>query len=215
VHHGLLLVDAIASGYRNEKHGAFPFGDGLAQSPITPAPRRPAGLDQRRTRNMLSKLTACRSPLKAALVLGLLASVTSVSGAAFAGECPADQVMQGALTSGETMPVGVTDDVLSSIDLTPKGDAWKDNMFRLRKLVVQPDGVVPWHEHSARPANILILEGSITEYSSNCKVGIEHKAGDVVAEFGDLAHWWKNNGTVPAVLYSADILPPAADKSAM
>jgi len=164
---------------------------------------------------MLSTLTVCRSPLKAALALGLLASATAISSVAFAGECPADQVQAGALADGETMPVGVTDDVLSSIDLSFKGDAWKDNMLRLRKLVVQPAGVVPWHEHNARPANILILEGSITEYRSNCKVPIEHKAGDVVAEFGDLAHWWKNNGTVPAVLYSADILPPAADEHQM
>ena len=34
-------------------------------------------------------------------------------------------------------------------------------------------------------------------------------AGDVTAEFGQLAYWWKNNGKVPAVLYSADVLPPA------
>ena len=109
----------------------------------------------------------------------------------------------------------MTDEVISSIDLSSKGDAWKGTMFRLRKLVVQPGGVVPWHEHSARPANILVVEGSITEYRSNCKVPIEHKAGDVTAEFGDLAHWWKNNGKVPAVLYSADILPPAMDEHTM
>ncbi len=57
-------------------------------------------------------------------------------------------------------------------------------MFRFRKLVVQPGGIVPWHEHSARPANILVVEGSITEYRSTCKVPIEHAAGDVDAEFG-------------------------------
>lgn len=164
---------------------------------------------------MLSKITACRRPLNAAIAFGLFASVTALAASAHAGECPADQVMPGAITSGETMPVGVTDEVLSAIDLTPKGDAWKDNMLRLRKLVVQPGGVVPWHDHMARPANIIVVEGSITEYASNCKVGIEHKAGDAVAEFGDLAHWWKNNGKVPAVLYSADILPPAMDEHTM
>ena len=88
-------------------------------------------------------------------------------------------------------------------------------MFRFRKLVVQPGGIVPWHEHSARPANILVAEGSITEYRSTCKVPIEHTAGDVTAEFGALAHWWQNNGKVPAVLYSADILPPAMDEHTM
>ena len=164
---------------------------------------------------MLSKVTAYRRPLDVVMALGLLASVAAFAASAHAGECPADQVMKGAVTSGETKPVGVTDEVLSAIDLTPKGNAWKGNMLRLRKLVVKPNGVVPWHEHSVRPANILILEGSITEYRSSCKVPIEHKAGDVVAEFGDLAHWWKNNGKVPAVLYSADILPPAMDQHTM
>jgi quercetin dioxygenase-like cupin family protein len=158
---------------------------------------------------MLSKVTARIA------ALGLLASVAGFSASAYAGECPADQIMAGALTSGETMPVGVTDEVLSAIDLTPKGDAWKGNMLRLRKLVVQPGGVVPWHEHSARPANIVIIEGSITEYRSDCKVPVEHKAGDAVPEFGDVAHWWKNNGSVPTVLYSADILAPAMDEHTM
>jgi quercetin dioxygenase-like cupin family protein len=164
---------------------------------------------------MTSK-SADRTPLRMILAFGLLATTAAFTAApAFAGECPADQVMKGAVTSGETKPVGVTDDVLASIDLSSKGDAWKGNMFRFRKLVVQPGGVVPWHEHSARPANIVVVEGSITEYRSNCKVPIEHKAGEVTAEFGDLAHWWKNNGKVPAVLYSADILPPAMDEDTM
>ena len=158
---------------------------------------------------MFSKITIC------AAALGLAGSIAAFAAPAFAGECPADQVAKGAVTSGETMPSGVTDEVLSAIDLSAKGDAWNGNMLRLRKLVVQPGGVVPWHEHSVRPANILILEGSITEYRSNCRVPIEHKAGDVVAEFGDLAHWWKNNGEPPAVLYSADILPPAMDEHTM
>jgi quercetin dioxygenase-like cupin family protein len=164
-------------------------------------------------RKMLSKVTTYRCPLTVAL--GLLASVAALSVPAHAGECPADQVAVSAITSGETMPSGVTDEVLSAVDLSAKGDAWKGNMLRMRKLVVQPDGVVPWHEHSARPANILVIEGSITEYRSNCRVPIEHKAGDVVAEFGDLSHWWKNNGDVPAILYSADILPPDMDEHTM
>jgi quercetin dioxygenase-like cupin family protein len=165
--------------------------------------------------NMLSTLTASRSPLKAVLALGLLASAAAISAPAFAGECPADQVMEGALTSGETKPVGVTDDVLSAIDLSSKGDAFKGQMLRLRKLVVQPGGVVPWHSHEARPANITILQGSITEYRSDCKVPIVHKAGDTIAEFGSFSHWWKNTTKKPAVLYSADLLPPAADDHMM
>lgn len=156
--------------------------------------------------DMPQKFTAGRLPLGLA-TLGLFAS-TCATVPAFAGECPADQVAAGAMPPGETAPDGVTDDVLASIDLSSKGGDWKGSALRFRKLVVQPGGVVPWHSHEVRPANILIVEGSITEYRSTCKVPIEHKAGEVTAEFGELAHWWKNNSSKPAVLYSADILPP-------
>ncbi|MCG5479591.1 cupin domain-containing protein [Sinorhizobium alkalisoli] len=158
---------------------------------------------------MTLTFTADRLPLFAA-TLGLFAASLGAM-PAFAGDCPADQVAMDAMAPGATAPQGVTDDVLASIDLSTKGGDWKGSALRLRKLVVQPGGVVPWHSHEARPANILIVEGSITEYRSTCKVPIEHKAGEVTAEFGELAHWWKNNGSKPAVLYSADILPPMQD----
>ncbi|MDX8491047.1 cupin [Mesorhizobium sp. VK22B] len=159
---------------------------------------------------MASQAIASRAPLNMALAFGLLAATAALSVApTFAADCPAGQAATTDIQEHPSKPVGVTDTVLSAIDLTPKGEAWKGNMLRLRKLVVQPGGVVPWHEHTVRPANIIVVEGSITEYASTCKVGIEHAAGDVTAEFGQLAHWWKNNGKVPAVLYSADILPPA------
>lgn len=157
----------------------------------------------------MNSKSAYRSLAGLALSLALLSGGVAFTSPVLAGECPADQVAEGAVTSGETMPKDVTDDVLSAIDLSSKGGDYKGTMLRFRKLVVQPGGVVPWHQHDVRPANIYIESGSITEYRSNCKVPVEHKAGDVVAEFGNLAHWWKNNGKEAAVLYSADLLPPA------
>jgi quercetin dioxygenase-like cupin family protein len=127
-----------------------------------------------------------------------------------AGECPADKVKDNAVTSGEMMPKKVTDTVLASIDLAPKGDAFKGDALRLRKLVIQPGGVVPWHDHKTRPANIYVVSGTVTEYRSTCAVPIVHRAGDTVAEFGEkLAHWWKNTGNKPAVLISADVFHDA------
>lgn len=155
--------------------------------------------------------TALRTPMQLMFAVALSAAALTSPSLAYAGECPTDQIADNAMEPGATMPKDVTDDVISSIDLTPKGGAWKGYQLRMRKLVVQPGGVVPWHSHDVRPANILIAEGAITEYRSTCKVPIEHKAGDVTAEFGGLSHWWKNNGTAAAVLYSADILAPAAD----
>jgi quercetin dioxygenase-like cupin family protein len=110
------------------------------------------------------------------------------------------------MQAGATMPKDVTDNVIASIDLG-QGYSIDGKLLRTRRLVVQPGGVVPWHSHAERPANIYIVDGAITEYRSTCSVPIEHKAGDVTAEQGNLSHWWKNNGTKPAVLISSDIVP--------
>jgi quercetin dioxygenase-like cupin family protein len=134
--------------------------------------------------------------------------VALISTSALAGDCPADKVGTDVTAAGPTTPSRVTDNVISSIDLMPLGTGFDGRKMRVRKLVVQPGGVVPWHSHSARPANIYIISGSITEYRSTCSVPIEHKTGDVTAEFGAFSHWWKNNAKRPAVLISADLLAP-------
>ncbi|NWG46494.1 MAG: cupin domain-containing protein [Alphaproteobacteria bacterium] len=139
----------------------------------------------------------------AALLLGTLTPV-------HAGECPAGKSMDGAIETGPMTPKDVTDDVISAIDLT-KDYGVDGRQLRLRKLVVQPGGIVPWHGHAERPANIYILEGEITEYRSTCAAPIVHRTGDVVAEQGAVFHWWKNEGSKPVTLLSADLLPPQAD----
>jgi quercetin dioxygenase-like cupin family protein len=148
---------------------------------------------------------------------GVLAGTALVLAATFAqaGECPKDKVMADATKPGATTPGGVTDKVLGSIDLGDelvKADGYK---FRLRRLVVDPGGVVPWHEHKERPALIYIVSGQITEYRSSCAVPIVHKAGDLTVESGDLAHWWKNTSKKPAVLISSDILHEGGDAKSM
>jgi quercetin dioxygenase-like cupin family protein len=127
---------------------------------------------------------------------------------AFAGECPTDQVATNALADAPTMPNRVTDDVIASIDLSERYGVPGRNL-RMRRLVVQPGGVVPLHSHGDRPANIYVVDGQITEYRTTCAVGVTHREGDVVAEQGDVSHWWRNNSRRPAVLISADIPPPA------
>jgi quercetin dioxygenase-like cupin family protein len=150
--------------------------------------------------------------LKAAAAAAALAAASFFFAApAFAGECPAGKVGVDVTKPGPMASAGVTDTVIASIDLKDYGFAGR--ALRMRRLVVMPGGVVPWHSHGERPANILIVSGAITEYRSTCAVPIEHKAGDVTAESGALSHWWKNNTNKPAVLISSDILPPtkAAD----
>ena len=124
----------------------------------------------------------------------------------FAGECPKDKIGVDVTKPGAMMPKDVTDTIIASIDLS-KGYNVDSKSLRMRKLVVQPGGIVPWHSHAERPANIYVVEGSITEYRSTCAVPIDHKAGEVTAEAGNLSHWWKNNSKKPAILISSDIVP--------
>ena len=139
------------------------------------------------------------------LAAAVLAGAFAYSTQASAGVCPADQTHIGARTSGETMPLKVTDTELAFVALGGEINGLDNRRLRLRRLVVQPGGVVPWHSHTDRPALIMTVSGQITEYNSTCAVGIEHKAGDVAQEKKGVSHWWKNTGKVPAVLLSSDI----------
>ncbi|HEX3346883.1 MAG TPA: cupin domain-containing protein [Acetobacteraceae bacterium] len=148
--------------------------------------------------------------LRKALSLCGVAAVSAVlfSATAQAEGCPADKRVAGG--AGQKMSdakaAGVTDTVIGAINLANEPVAIKDRTFRLRKLVVEPGGVVPWHSHGDRPAIIYIVSGEITEYASTCAVPILHKAGEATEETHETAHWWKNLGTTTVVLLSADLL---------
>jgi quercetin dioxygenase-like cupin family protein len=149
------------------------------------------------------------SPLKTA-VAACIAAIALSAGPAFAGECPAGQEGENPLAGAATAPNRVTDEVIASIDLG-NGYGVPGRNLRMRRLVVEPGGVVPLHGHAERPANIYIVKGEITEYRSTCRAPIRHRAGEVVAEQGEVSHWWRNNSGRRAVLISADIPPPAGD----
>lgn len=145
--------------------------------------------------------------------LGMALGATSV----MAGECPAGQVVADGM--GQKMnpakAVGVTDTVLSRIDLAKEPVALKEHALRLRRLVVQPGGIVPWHSHTDRPAIITILVGTITEYRSTCATPIVHHAGQTTVEVKNTSHWWRNNTRQPVVLLSADLLHDKSDPHTM
>jgi len=131
---------------------------------------------------------------------------------AFAGECPADKMKADAVKPVAYGPKGVSDKVLSTIDLSQEKVALKGHMMRVRKLEVQPGGIVPWHSHVERPALIYIVSGEMVENASNCTVPIVHKAGEVARETHATAHWWQNNGNAPVTLLSFDIVNDPNDK---
>jgi quercetin dioxygenase-like cupin family protein len=127
---------------------------------------------------------------RTAILTALLATAGVITASsAMAGECPADQRKAD----------------VRAIDVAKEPAKIPDRLFRLRKLVIKPGGVVPWHSHGNRPAIIYVLTGEIVEYASNCAVPIVHRAGDVAIETAGVSHWWQNHGTVTVELLSADL----------
>jgi quercetin dioxygenase-like cupin family protein len=145
-------------------------------------------------------------------VAGLVGSTAFIP-PAFAGECPTDKVQANVTKPVDFKATGVTDTVLATIDLSKEPIKAAGRMQRVRRLVIQPGGIVPWHSHDDRPALIYIIEGEINEYNSNCAVPIVHKAGDVARETYGTAHWWKNTTDKPVVLLSFDILHDPNDRN--
>jgi quercetin dioxygenase-like cupin family protein len=146
------------------------------------------------------------------LAASLLAGFAALA-PAFAGECPAGQSRPDATKPSTAAAKGVADKVLSQIDLGGEKVALKGHNMRVRRLEIQPGGIVPWHSHAERPALIYIVSGTIVEHASNCAVPITHKAGEVARETHATSHWWQNTGTVPVVLLSFDIQRDPNDKN--
>jgi quercetin dioxygenase-like cupin family protein len=162
-----------------------------------------------RMRRSIWRSFAAAGTVVAAMSVGALAAT--------AGECPADKVVADGLgqKAGATKPAGVTDKVQARIDLINEPVMLKDHALRLRRLVVQPGGVVPWHSHTDRPAIIYIVAGQIVEYRSTCTVPIVHRAGESVTETKGRSHWWKNTSRKTVVLLSADLFHEKDDPHTM
>jgi quercetin dioxygenase-like cupin family protein len=146
------------------------------------------------------------------MLAGAVGALAVLAAPAVAGECPAGQRKTNAREASPLPGSGVIDTVLAAIDLAHESIKAKDRQMRVRKLVVQPGGVVPWHSHNDRPALIYIVEGEIHEYASNCAGPILHKAGEVARETHGTSHWWKNLGDKAVTLLSFDILHDKNDK---
>jgi quercetin dioxygenase-like cupin family protein len=160
-----------------------------------------------------------KAPLLRCLALtGALGAMLSVGAtSAYAGECPANRVVADGKGQkmGPAQPKGVSDKVLTRIDLVNEPVMLKEHALRLRRLVVQPGGIVGWHSHTDRPAIIYIISGTITEYRSTCAVPIVHRAGESTAEVKGTSHWWKNTGRKTVVLLSADLFHDKSDPHTM
>ncbi len=153
----------------------------------------------------------------AAATAGFIASLAAITPAspAFAGQCPAGKMGTDVRAPSTAAAKDVTDTVLTTIDVAKEPAAIDGRSFRMRRLVIKPGGIVPWHSHAERPAIIYVVQGEVTEYASTCSAPIVHKAGEATPELHATSHWWKNTGKTTAILISSDLLKVGEDGKMM
>jgi quercetin dioxygenase-like cupin family protein len=99
---------------------------------------------------------------------------------------------------------GVTEKLLTTVDLGPEIEGMAGRQLRMRLITIEPGGVTVIHGHQDRPGTVYILQGKITDHRND--VATEYGPGPGWPEDHATTHWIENAGTMPAVEISVDIL---------
>jgi quercetin dioxygenase-like cupin family protein len=99
---------------------------------------------------------------------------------------------------------GVSAVALRSLDLSDEMDFVKGRSLRMRKVTLQPGGIIGLHNHVGRPAISYVLEGEVV-YHQEGKPDVFLTPGQGFAEGKATTHWAENRGRVPAVWIAVDI----------
>jgi quercetin dioxygenase-like cupin family protein len=110
-------------------------------------------------------------------------------------ECPAARQQANAQSEGFGAQIGVLGE---DVALTPLADPTR--AVRLRRLTIQPGGVIAWHDHSAVQGMALIVSGELVERRNTCLDALTYRAGDIAREDAGTAHSWRNETEEIAVV---------------
>lgn len=146
--------------------------------------------------------------LAIAIILALSGCATTPASndAAFQGAhlrtCPAERTQADAQSAGfgERGGVEVTD-----LAIVPSADD-PTRALRIRRIVIQPGGIIPWHEHTDVQGAAVLLSGQATELRNTCLDPMIYRAGDMALEDAATAHSWRNDGTEPAIVLVSHII---------
>jgi quercetin dioxygenase-like cupin family protein len=117
-------------------------------------------------------------------------------------ECPPDRTQANARNEGFGPTSGVAAD---DIALTPLASD-PTRALRLRRITVQPGGVIDWHDHTALQGMALLVQGTMVELRNTCLDPITYRAGDVAREDAQTAHSWRNESDEVAVILVSHVL---------
>ena len=117
-------------------------------------------------------------------------------------ECPAGRQQANAHNEGFGPQSGVEG---VDIALTPLASD-PTRAVRLRRLTVQPGGIIAWHDHSAVQGMALLISGEMVELRNTCLDPITYRAGDVAREDAATAHSWRNETDAPAIVLVSHVV---------
>ncbi|MBL8547045.1 MAG: cupin domain-containing protein [Hyphomonadaceae bacterium] len=116
--------------------------------------------------------------------------------------CPNGRTLEGANHEAFGPQHGV---VGTDIALTPLASD-RTRAVRVRRLVVEPGGVIAWHAHDQVQGSALVVSGEMTEIRNTCMDPIRYRAGDVAIEDAQTAHGWRNDGDETAIILTAHVV---------
>jgi len=101
---------------------------------------------------------------------------------------------------------GVSGKVIGTLPLAPEFDRIEGRQLRMRVVTLAPGGVFAIHSHQDRPSVEYVLKGSAKEFKGEAsKTYVE---GDAVLADKNTTHWWRNDGTEPAIFVAVDVFNP-------
>ena len=103
-----------------------------------------------------------------------------------------------------TQNAGFSEELLRTIDLSREFESTSGRILRMRKITLQPGGVLGLHNHIDRPAITYMLQGQVT-YHQEGKPDQIANPGEGFAEGRATTHWAESTGKVPAVWIGVDI----------
>lgn len=116
--------------------------------------------------------------------------------------CPAERTQANARGEGSGPTSGIA---AEDIAFTPLASD-PTRAVRLRRIVVQPGGVIAWHDHVAIQGMALLIAGEMVELRNTCLDPLTYRAGDVAIEDAATAHSWRNESDREAVVLVSHVV---------
>lgn len=116
--------------------------------------------------------------------------------------CPAERTRAGARSEGFGPTSGVES---ADVAVTPLAHD-PARAVRLRRLIVQPGGVIAWHDHTAVQGMAVVVSGEMVELRNTCLDPLTYRAGDVALEDAETAHSWRNEADASAVILVSHVV---------